>query len=231
MPLHGRTSSPLLLPSGLGGVRKIAGAVTITSVSFITYVDNQGLSTGVFAPASGIEAGDILVIASHATSVAVHAAFTSMGAAVGTTVLLQYSYRIADGTEDGGEYSGLGSGRHLMFQFRANAPVVSLSSRGTTVSSGSTNGDPAQETLDASAGVAPVIGFTAFATVPPGAIDPRTTSITPTVEANASSTSDPNVFYVHAYIQNSSPANYTWDMDDEGSLNLLGGNYLHTFLG
>jgi hypothetical protein len=93
--------------------------------------------------------------------------------------------------------------------------------------------NPAEKTIAASGGVAPVLGIACFCARNNGStISPRTTSITPDHELNDTGGQDvETAFYVHDYIQESSPADYTFDMDDEGTNNCLFGFYFHNFSG
>lgn len=195
----------------------------ITSVSYISSTTSTG-SNDITLP-SGILLGDILVIGAFASTFATNAGWTN-----GTiTNSSGFKWKIADGTESGATLTfATGtptSWRAICVQLRPDQQTDAVSQRSGGNVSTQTNTNPAQQTLNASAGTAPVVGLTMFHTAAGGVVNPRTTSITPTQELSVGTE-----HYLHVYIQNSSPADYTWDMDDEGTANNLTGNYLHSFV-
>lgn len=219
-------ASRLLLPGG-------GGVAPITTLSYIA--EAVSTTASVSAPAS-IEPGDLLIMIDGAEgsasdpTVVVPTNFTQIGSTneSGTTNMrMVVSYKIADGSEDSASITGMDgslSDNKILWQFRGSGPIT-----GFTVSTPVTQavlGNPAQQTIAASGGVAPVLGIATFFNNNAGAsINPRTTSITPTRIGTSSAH-----LYGHAYIQDSSPADYTFDMDDEGDGNFLFGFYIHSFL-
>lgn len=191
------------------------------ALSYVTSTTSS-VTQDVDAPASGIIAGDILFITAITGGTgATPSGFTAIPTTVGA---VRFFYKIADGTENGVAFSaftGLNANNRIIFsQIRPTVPLASLTA--AAIIGTQTDANPAQQTLTASSGVAPLVGFTVFRTVPGANVDPRTTSITPTAEVT------PQIdTYLHIYIQNSAPVDYTWDMDDEGTGNNLSGTYLH----
>jgi hypothetical protein len=202
----------------------------ITSLAYITHT--TATTETIVAPAS-INAGDLLVLVQRGRNATgtptgvIPSGFTEVGTGPdGGTSHASISYKIADGTEDSGVFTGINGDANnskFMWQYRANAAIVSLSVS-TLISSGFLSGNPAAQTMTASGGTGIVLGITSFFTNnSAGNVDPRTTSITPDHEA----TDGGGAAYSHDYIQLSSPLDYTWDMDDEGNNNLLMGCYFH----
>jgi hypothetical protein len=208
------------------------GAAAITSLAYVTHATstNQNISV----PASGVELGDLLVFLGWGENTSggsgpadvTPSEFNAIGTLVngGGRTRTTAAYKIAEGDEDGSTLTGLNGNieSHVLIQYRADLPIASLSVS-TPVTQGVV-GNPAQQTIAASAGVAPVLGIAMFCNMAASSsISPRTTSITPDHEINPSAH-----HYVHDYIQNSAPADYTFDMDDEGDGNNLFGFYIHS---
>lgn len=208
-----------------------AGSLKFGGLTLVT----SAVSTTVNLTApSGIQAGDLLVLFDFISAISASAGVPGDMTQIGSTFSFSstgrfvVSYKIADGTESGNSYNGCNgsssqSYRKTMLVFRGNRPISSLSVS-ATVAGEITAGNPAQATNAASSGTpAPCLGLTCFSCAT-GGVDPRTTSITPDQEiANGT------VQYTHLYMQNSSPADYTFDMDDEGTMNAIGGVYFYNF--
>jgi hypothetical protein len=198
-------------------------------ITLVYVAHTTSAAASIVAPAA-INAGDLLILvqrgrdsASIPTSV-VPGDFTTVNSSGVNQVQLNICYKIADGTEDGATITGIDGNADdgkVLWQYRANAPIISLTAAGwVSINSSSA---PAQQTIAASGGTGIVLGISAFSCNSSlGSVDPRTTSITPDHEATAST-----AFYSHDYIQISSPANYTIDMLDEGNNNSLFGCYFH----
>lgn len=211
--------------------RRATGAASgpITSLAYVASTTSTAAS--ITAPAS-ISVGDLLVLvqysrnaSSPAPTVVTPTGFTNIVSHFSANQSSgEISYRIADGTESSASYTGMDGDTQddkIMWQHRANAAIASLTAVAATVAFSS--GDPAPQTISASAGTGIVLGITTFGCNSSlGSVNPRTTSITPNHELNSST-----AFYSHDYIQASSPADYTWDMDDEGNNNRLMGCYFH----
>lgn len=216
---------------------KAATAGAVTSIAYVTHTTSTGGT--ITAPASGIEPGDLLVLIQYSQSIpsagpgtdVTPDGFTDMppspsingGGGTNRSGRMSGKYKIADGSEDGATITGMNDSLDdkILIQYRADAPLASLSVATAVIDA--TTGNPAQQTLLAGSGTPPVLGITAFGAT--GTVSPRTTSITPDHEMTSSSH-----LYAHDFVQNSSPSNYTWDMDDEGTANVLYGVYLHSFV-
>lgn len=220
------------LPGWHPGFLTLAGAAAITTLSYITHTTST--SPTISFPASGVQAGDLFVILSRGENTSggsgpgdvVPSEFNLIGTQVngGARIRVSAYYKIAEGDEAGGTVTGINGNNesHVLIQYRANQPIASLSVS-TPVWTG-VIGNPAAQTIAASGGVAPVLGIAMFANInASNSINPRTTSISADHEIA------PTVHhYVHDYIQNASPADYTFDMDDEGDGNNLFGFYIHS---
>jgi hypothetical protein len=213
---------------------------TITTMTYVANTVSEG--TTITLPAT-INAGDLLVLIQCASDGDVGAPAdvtpsggwadipTSVSATTGSgSIRLSGKYKIADGTEDSAVTTGmngsLADGK-VAWQFRGNLAIATLS-LGAAVGDATAN-NPAQQTILASSGTPPVVGITGFcdATGSP-AVSPRTTSITPDHEISTTGGAA-GVLWSHDYVQNSSPANYTFDMDDEGASQGIFGFYIHNF--
>lgn len=202
----------------------------ITSLTYQTHTTST--AAAITAPAS-INAGDLLVLIDDALgsplpTAVVPTGFTQIGTDLnGANTKIIVSYKIADGTEDSSSITGMDGNladRKVMLQYRADVPIASLSVSTPVTQMVDTN--PAQQTVAASAGTGIVLGITLFSTITSSTdISPRTTSITPDHEISVT-----NKFYVHDYIQASSPADYTFDMGDHGNQNGLWGAYIHNMV-
>lgn len=131
------------------------------------------------------------------------------------------SYKIADGTEDSASITGMDGGatdNKILLQFRGDAAISSVTPNviGTPAV---TDGNPGSQTITASGGTPPLI-LCAFYTSD-GAVDPRTFSAAADGEVSASLSA-----YAKYKIYDSSPADHSADMDDEGANNSLASFYL-----
>lgn len=209
------------------------GSSGISSLSYITATTSNHTTT-VTHPASGINAGDLLIFieaagdnASPVPPAGSPSGYTIMGwqnvASTDYGRCIAY-YKIAVGNEDGTSINGMtetNEQKHIL-QFRANKPITSLSY--SSIVGEGINGNPSVKTILASQGTPPVLGLTEYFICYGGTISPRTCNVTPTVEVSAA-----NSCYVQAFVQNSSPQDYTFDMDDEGGVQMLFGLYVHNF--
>lgn len=203
--------------------RSVAAFGPPTSVS----VQDTATSTAetITAPAS-IDSGDLLVLldfaeGSGSTPTTVLASgFSSLSNTAFNKKKAILSYKIADGTEDGATLTGMNgatSNQKALFQFRPDNPISTV-----TPSAGDaegTNGSPASQSIPASGGSVPLVALAAYST--DGAVDPRTFSPAKDGELNATTLS-----YLAYKIYNSSPADITVNMDDEGGTNILQSIYL-----
>lgn len=226
--LGGKPFSHKLVSTNLGG--PVAAAAATPSPVYVTHTSSVD-SADVTAPAT-VNAGDLLVLVDEASNQTgpvtdvIPTNFTGVGTVANPFSRGRISYKIADGSEDSATITGMTALqiRKILIQYRDDlVPIVSLTVAGFVSTIVDTN--PAAQTIAASAGTPPVIGITSFYTLS-GAVSPRTTSITPDHEMQAGTSTR---HYVHDYIQETSPANYTFDMDDESFDNTLMGCYFHNF--
>ena len=233
MPLHpikdgfaAYSSAAGMHPLGSGVSFKPASGA-ITSVDYITSTVISD-STTITCPAS-ISSGDLLLFVDHNglnnPTLVTPTGWTLIATTADAFDTNGLFWKIADGTESSSTITGMSNayGGKAIIQFRANDSQAITSFSIDGVVSTITDGDPGQQTVAASGGTIPVVGIALFITEATQ-VDPRTTSITPDQEIVA----DQSV-YIHIYQQTSSPADYTFDMADDGYSNSLIGCYLHTF--
>lgn len=156
------------------------------------------------------------------------AAITSVNA---TGIRLCASYKLAVGTEGGTSVTGMaGNGGYaavkVCYVFRGNVAATSVT-LGDPGSQG-TNNDPSSQVVTVSGGVPPlvVLGFYTAQPGGSGLVNPRTFSTTKDgeIEGISDGTDDGDLWMAYK-IYNSSPADTTIDMADEGS-NCLGSCYI-----
>jgi hypothetical protein len=185
-------------------------------------------ATTITAPAD-IQAGDVLLLLDKASDIdggsptaVVPTGFTNISTLNDTSVQTQIcSYKIADGSEASSTITGMVGGnnvRKAMIVIRPDAPAtaVNVGSLGAEIS----NANPAAKSVTASAGSPALIVIGAYGNAF-AAISPRTFSTT----ADAEITPATNLYLAYK-IYNSSPADTSIDMDDEGTSNALQGFYL-----
>jgi hypothetical protein len=226
---------PLKLASAIHWMPAGIIASTAVAADTIDYVTHTTSSDPTITAPATINAGDLLILIDRADTElstpptdVTPSGFTqiltqTVTNGVDFAIRLSVSRKIADGTEDGSTITGMAGENQdykILYQFRASFGAISSFSTSTPTQEGTT-GNPAQQTVAASGGTEPVLGIAVWAAS--GTPDPRTTSITPDHEITV------NIRLVaHDYVQNTSPADYTIDMDDETD-NILAGFYLHNF--
>lgn len=225
-----------------GAVAAVGGAEPLTSLSVFGSDFDRDASPMVPV---GVQAGDIIVVAEYVASTDINpatpAGFTAWmtyGLAVsdgnGFQSWLRVSHKVAIGTE-GGTSINAANGNHTELRgvviIRPNTPATTITATPTAgtnpVTNGwNTNGNPEPITLAAGSKQAPLIVFGFYGAA--GTVSPRT--MTPAkdgeIGSNPSGGSEFDAFYIAWKIYNSTPANVTIDMEDEGNLNLLAGGIL-----
>ena len=118
--------------------------------------------------------------------------------------------------------NGTSQNRKVLLVFRPNVPANSLSVGPTSVATIS-DINPVAQTIVATGGTAPlvVIGFYGSS----GTIDPRTFTVGGSA-AKDGEVSESNNLYAAYKIYNSAPADVVVDMDDEGTDNVVCGNWI-----
>lgn len=207
------------------GVAGDVVAATLTPVVAQASATSQAQT--ITAPAD-IIAGDLLVILDRAENVSgdptsvTPTGFTTINNAVAAFVKQNLSYKIAAGTEGGSSITGMVGTeytRKAMYVFRGGIPITSVtvgSAAGQIIST-----DPTAQVVAASAGTPPLIVIGGYSVYGAGVVDPRTFSTTKDGEVTPSTD-----FYLAYKVYNSSPADTTIDMDDEGAENALQSCYL-----
>lgn len=183
-------------------------------------------SQTIVAP-NDIEKGDILVLLDRAGSgggstpdLVIPAGFTLIATRTNNTRRNTLSYKLADGSEAGATLTGQihGSGgneRKVLVVFSAGATSLQLS----TFNEEATDGNPSPQSVLASEGTPPLVVIAAY--MSSGSISPRTFS----PAKDGEETRDGSEWLAWK-IYNSSPADVTVDMDDEGNLNTLYSGYI-----
>lgn len=200
-------------------------------MSLITSITNPSYATStastITAP-SDLQMGDLLIIfdcastAGSPPSTVTPAGFTSIDSQSGTSMTDAWYYKIADGSEASQSFTGMNGGysnRKLFVVFRANVPII-----GVTVQSKVkqiTASNPTSKTITSSGGTVPLLSLASWSNqIDSNHISTRTQSPTLTEVNN---TTHQYIGWIPYY---TSPADVTFDMDDEGADNALMGCYL-----
>lgn len=192
-----------------------AGAAPFTTLSF----RSSATSTASTLTAPGdIQAGDLLVwwdsgvAGFSAPASVVPTGFTeiqnvSVVSAAGARGIL--AYKIADGTEAGATLSGITSSpAKILAVFKGDGPISTATVQSTNGQA--TTGNPSAQSVAASGHTPPLVVIGAYGAS--ATLDPRTFSPAEDAEISA------NTFHYLKYkIYNSSPADHSIDMDDEGT--------------
>ena len=205
-----------------------AGAFAAAAASVLTalvQVNSANSTAATITAPANIQPGDLLVLWQSAANIGSPptlvqpTGFTTISNQPAGGTRFNMCYKIADGTEDGATLTGMdasaaGSDAKSLLQFRGNIPITSVSV--VDLETQFTLGNPTSQTVNASGGQAPLIVLAGYDST--NAIDPRT--FTPAKDGEINS----GVNHYFAWkIYNSSPADVTVDMDDEGD------NALHTY--
>jgi hypothetical protein len=221
---------PGWFPAAAAAPVEDAGLTTLSQV--LSATDNSGAA---FTLPVGIQAGDLIVVWDVATGAslpftALPTDFTPIANVTISTTRCILSYKIAVGGESGASVNGMdgSSGEaKAVYVFRGDIPITAVNVQ--SVNSQATDGNPTGQTVTASGGAAPliVIGSYAVFTVG-GTVNPRTFS--PAKDGEISVTNFIGGFggdmWLAYKIYNSSPADVSVDMDDEGDRNTLVSCYI-----
>lgn len=211
--------------------------VALTRTAVITSIVQQASATStesatLSAPAD-IIAGDVLVfldavwnLSGGPPASSVPSGFTSIATAttgLGSDIRTTLSYKLAVGTEGSSTITGMsstGGASKILVVFRPDDPASTLTV--FSVAAEATNANPSAQTVTASGGTPPLIVVGAYTSS--GAIDPRGFSTTKDDEIeSAASAFD---MWIAWKIYNTSPADTSIDMDDEGASNILESCYI-----
>ena len=205
------------------------------SLSELSFVASSTSTASTITLPAGIQAGDLIVI--YDTAASNNSTVPTSVVPSGFTPALDQdfasslarrqivSYKIADGSESSAVVSimsGTGASSTAALVFRGDAPISSVTPAGFT--SQMTDGNPSAQVIPSGSGAVPLVAVAKWHVSGSGtAINPRTMSPSEDGEITIAGSSD---YYVKYKIYNSSPADVTVDMDDEGSRNLLSSGYL-----
>lgn len=178
---------------------------------------------------STVQAGDLIVLVDRTTAggsaptKVIPTGFTEIrsdSANTGTTFIrVTYSYKIADGSDASAVVTGQTSPNtrtKIALVFSGNRPISAVNVGFSDAQI--TDGDPTAIVVTSGGGAAPLVVFGGYAG---SNVSPRTMS--PAKDAEVNSTAN---HYLAYKIYNTSPADVTVDMDDEGVLNGLAGFYI-----
>jgi hypothetical protein len=220
------------IAADLNGATNMAAILEHVAVlsSIVQQASSTSTTSTITAPA-GIIAGDLLVLMDSATSAlstptsVIPAGFTQItqsngtGGGAGQRQIL--SYKLADGSEAGASITGMTGNflRKVLATFRGNVPATAVTPAGAAAQT--TSGNPSAQIVPSGIGIGPLVVVAAYGAIQ--AIDPR--SFTPSADGELfpAGTDDG---YFKFKIYNSSPANVTVDMDDEGDVQSLTSCYI-----
>jgi hypothetical protein len=200
----------------------------MTSVAFFASATDADASTDTLALPSGIRTGDVVILAardqnsgSPAPSAAVPSGYTLINSFVISFGRMIFSYRVLDGTETViPTYSnGKTSTRRIALVFRPAAPLEAITPAG--FQSQATDGNPSPQVISSGSGAVPLVAFGFYINSNGSTVDPRTAS--PAFDAEVSHA--PWMWFNYK-VYNTSPADITVNMDDEGILNGLASFYV-----
>lgn len=203
-------------------VAPTAGGLTLSLQDSAT-----STATTITAPSS-IDSGDLLVLLDSSVdfstpSTVIPSGFTSIGNISSAQARQIASYKIADGSEDSASLTGMSTSfaevRKALYQFRGSSAIGSVTV--ASVNGQATDSNPTSQSVTASGGTPPLIVFGCYGDDGSGSIDPRTFS-----PAKDGEITPNNRLYLAYKIYNSSPADVSVDMDDEGTQNLLQSFYI-----
>jgi hypothetical protein len=212
------------------GFKHKPAATGVTSLSL--HHSNSNTSTSISVPGTLI-AGDLIVFAEGAQNSSAPApadtyesGFTAIASAVsgnGTgAARVSLSCKIATGAEAGGSITGItGSGsfeRSCLLIFRPDSPIASMSVASVN-NPGADDNDPPAQTVTAASGTPPLVVLGLYRSS--GSVTTRTMS-----PAKDNEITPVNTFYLAWKVYNSSPADVSVDMGDNGNSNILMSCYI-----
>ena len=202
--------------------------VVASGLTTLSLQDNATSTSTTITGPSSIQTGDLILLLDRsygaaAPSTVVPSGFTSIVNTAGSNLRQIVSRKIADGSEASATITGMAAGffgdvAKELYVFRGDAAISSVTA--STPNNQATTGNPSSQSVTASGGTPPLIVFGAYG-VGTGTVDPRTFSPAKDGEINGAATS-----YLAYKIYNSSPADVSIDMDDEGDENCLQSFYL-----
>jgi hypothetical protein len=196
----------------------------LTTLSFRS--SDTSTAATIVGPAD-IEAGDILILSDLAVNKTgvptevVPTGFSIISSINDVSNIRQIlSYKIADGSEASASLTGMDgnqSDSKILAVFQGDVSISSVTVQ--DVNGEMTDGNPTAQVKDASGGLVPLIVLGAYASA--GGVNPRTWT-----GGTASELSQGTAHFLLYEIFNSSPADITIDMDDEGSDNGLQSSFV-----
>lgn len=203
--------------------------ITGARLTTITQVLSADAETESITAPSGIQAGDLIVLF-DAASTGYGSAPTAVTPSGFTNIIntsgavsgfagwrMMLSYKLAVGTEGSSSITGMigdGLTGKCLLVFRGNKPATLITT--ADPEGEATDGNPTAKTVGAASGVVPLIVIGGYVSVS-GTVSPRTFSPAKDGEINT----DSNDVWLAWKIYNTSPADVSIDMDDEGNGNGL----------
>lgn len=200
-----------LTPSGVSSITQVGSATSTAETITAPATVNEG---------DWLVLVDFVVDSGGSPSSVVPSGFTEIATDAASFARMTLSHKLADGTEDSATLTGMtgdfGVGKAL-YQFRGDVDITSVNL--STANTQATTGNPSSSNAGggASGGTAPLVVLAAYATFGGTPVNPRDFSPTEDGELVAAS----GALYLLHKIYNTSPADVTVDMDDEGSENYL----------
>lgn len=200
--------------------------VAVASLTTLSFRSSATSTSDTITGPADIAAGDLLILLDKAVSGAgapsfvVPSGFTTISDLSINAELSQIvSYKIATGAEASASLTGMNgtdNDSKILLVFQGNIAISSVSVN--DVNEEATDGNPTAQVVNASGGVVPLIVIGCYGTFTGQAIDPR--GFTGATATELQQDSDNDLFIKYA-IMNSSSADVTIDMDDEGFSNCL----------
>jgi hypothetical protein len=210
---------PGMFPSAVAAGRR-SQLTTLTKVA-----DATSTASTITGPA-GIQAGDLLVLwdwagAAGTPAETVPSGFSILAGASIANFRCILSYKIATGAEASAALTGMAglAVNKALIVVRGNRAISSVTAGSAAAEL--TDGSPSSQSVTASGGTPPLVVVGGYATGSGATVSPRTFSTTKDGEVNPN-----NSLWLAWKIYNSSPADTSIDMDDEGSANGLASGYL-----
>jgi len=199
-------------------------AIDAAGFSSLAFVDSATSTASTITIPAGASIGDVAVLFDYAyrggspPTLVTPTDWTSIGEDNQTTARINMSYKILGTGEPGSSITGMNgatSNNKVMFVFSGS--ISSITPGGVNVEA--TSGNPASQSCTAASGTAPLVVCACCGTTGGG--------MDFTTESPALTSKVLGGFLRAGYIiYNSSQANHTFDMADEGSRNVLGSFYL-----
>lgn len=214
-----------MLPGMFNPMIGTTSQAPVTSLSFLGYETLTGTYTPI-NPVAGTQAGDILLMSAYGINTAggppaevIASGFTSIMTHTLVNSRISHAYKIVTGGEAALDYiNGTTGQRVYLATFRPNSPASAVSINDLDMQY--TDVNPSEQTITSGSGIVPLIVIANFGTQS-GSLTSQ--SFSPTQDGTLT---DSGLFQLYYKIYNSSPANVTADIGDEGTRNSVVSFYM-----